>query len=298
MNRPVIAAIGHVAIAVADLDGAVDAATSIMGLRVTESRDGEVDLTHGSAHHSLQYLHADTDGLDHIGLVAADAAALDEILARLERDGIPIISDRPFDTCLARGFAIEGPDGFVFEIYTDMPGDEPTYAPTGVRPNRFGHVNLNAPDPAAIRDFLTAILDFRVSDDVGIGYFLRCNADHHGVAVLSGRPGLHHHAWELQSTVNLGDLADRLDQRGDSVVWGPVRHGAGRNIAVYFHEPSGAVVEYYCDMDRIDDETTFKLPVWNLEQHKWWSLWAPLIPDGFPTLGIPLAPRAPAPTAG
>lgn len=287
MNRPVIASIGHVAEVVKDLDAAVHNATQIMGLRVSAERDGAVDLTHGAPHHSLQYLAGEADALHHVGLAAADAAALEEIR---ERAGSALVQDRPFDPDLADGFVLEGPEGFLFEIYLGMPAGEPAYAPTGVRPNRFGHVNLTAGDPGAMRAFLGDVLDFRVSDDVGGGYFLRCNADHHGIAVLPGEPRLHHHAWEVQSTVELGLLADRIDEAGGSVLWGPVRHGAGRNIAVYYTEPSGAIVEYYCDLDRIYDEASYEPQVWVMEDHKWWSRWAPLLPDGFPMLGIPQQP--------
>ena len=292
MNRPVISAIGHVAIVVTDLDAAVNNATTIMGLRVSERREGEVDLTHGADHHSLQYLAGETDGLHHVGLVAADTAALAEIRSRAEAAGITVLQATPFDGSVAEGFVLEGPEGFLFEIYRGMSADQPRYAPTGVKPNRFGHVTISVADPGPMRDLFQRVFDFRLSDEVAGLTFLRCNCDHHGIGIMAGSPGLHHHAWEVQSTHELGQLADHLDGLDGSILWGPSRHGAGNNIAAYYQEPCGTVVEYYCDMLRIDDDASYQPTDWDLSNPKWFSRWAPLMPEGFQELGIPLAQPA------
>jgi catechol 2,3-dioxygenase len=287
MNRPVISAMGHVAIVATDLEAAVKNATTIMGLHVSELREDGVDLTHGAPHHSLQYLAGETDAVHHIGLVAAGSAALHEIHARATSAGFTIARETPFDESLPEGFVLVGPEGFQFEIYHGMPEDQPTYTPTGVKPSRFGHLNVTLGEPAAMRDFLQEVLDFRVTDAVAGGFFMRCNVDHHGIGVFQGSPALNHYAWEVQSTVELGQLGDRLDEIGASLLYGPVRHGSGNNIAAYYQEPSGAVVEYYCDMERIYDEASYQPPVWDFESHKWMSRWAPFVPADFLSLGVP-----------
>ena len=76
MRTNVIENVGHIALRVRNLDSAVEHATTVMGLRVVEERDGRVDLTHGRPHHSLQYIEADTDSVDHVGLEAAGPEAL------------------------------------------------------------------------------------------------------------------------------------------------------------------------------------------------------------------------------
>ena len=48
----------HVALAVPDIDASVHWATTVMGLRVTRRDGGNVYLTHGDCHHSLQYVAA------------------------------------------------------------------------------------------------------------------------------------------------------------------------------------------------------------------------------------------------
>src|SRR5258708_19259423 len=96
MNRPVISAVGHVAIVAADLEAAVHNATTIMGLRVSERGEDGVDLTHGAPHHSLQYLAGETDALHHIGLLAADSAALEETRPPAAPAPLPTSPPAPF----------------------------------------------------------------------------------------------------------------------------------------------------------------------------------------------------------
>ena len=42
-------------------------------------------------------------------------------------------------------------------------------------------MTLRVPEPKPLADFLLEILDFRISDAIAGGYFLRCNVDHHGL---------------------------------------------------------------------------------------------------------------------
>jgi catechol-2,3-dioxygenase len=149
-------------------------------------------------------------------------------------------------------------------------------------------VTITLQDPGDMCDFMQTVLDFRISDDFNAGFFLRCNVDHHGIGLFPGPPKLHHHAWEVSSAVELGQVGDRVDEAGGSLLLGPARHGAGDNIAVYYLEPSGAVVEYYCDMLRIYDEAAYEPVQWDLTSHKWFSRWAPMMPDGFLELGVPV----------
>lgn len=294
MKAPVISAVGHTALRLQDVDATVEFLTRFLGLREVERIDGHVYLTHGATHHSLQLIEADADAVDHYGLEASSEEAMEEIRARAEAGGFRILSERPVDPMLPDGFVLEGPEGFPFEIYTGMPGGQPTYDATGVRPNRFGHVNVKSADPQRLSQFLVDVLDFRISDlfEPPGTVFLRCNVDHHGIAMFpAAGPGLHHHAWEAQSIADLGRLGDILDENGHGLLWGPVRHGVGRNIAVYFLEPGGSVVELYTDMEKIYDEIGHEPGVWSPEDPRYFSFWAPLRPGPeFREGGLDLAP--------
>jgi hypothetical protein len=142
-----------------------------------------------------------------------------------------------------------------------------------------------------LSDFLERVLDFRVSDVVEAGRFLRCNVEHHGIAVLPGPGRLHHHAWEVRDIGEIVRLGDLLDRRGERLMWGPIRHGAGNNIAAYLIDPAGVVVEYYTDMQRIYDENHIA-GQWTMDDPRSYSLWAPIPPPGdFMGLGAPPASK-------
>lgn len=285
-----ISEVGHVAVRVRDLAAAEEVATDLMGLDVTERDAGALWLSHGAPHHSLQYVAGDTDAIDHIGLVAPDADAVAEVRARIEAAGCAVARDGACGPGVQDGFTFVGPEGVAFAVYSEMSRVHPGTEVRGVRPSRLGHVNLFSRDPVAMQRFLIEALDFRVSDRAGDGAFLRCNVDHHGIGVFPGSGVLHHYAWEVPSIIELGALADLVDQRGGSVLWGPMRHGIGRNVATYFQEPSGLVVEYYADIERIYDDAHHEPTDWDTDGHKWFSLWGPQpLPDGFTELGLPFA---------
>jgi catechol 2,3-dioxygenase len=291
LKPPVIKAIGHVALQTADLDSCLRSATEVLGLREIGRADGWVYLTHGTQHHALQYREADRSGLDHVGLVAEDGDAIDEIRDRLQNEEVEILADGDLGPGLGDGVAFTGPEGFAFAVYASMESAGAPQRAGGVLPRRFGHVTVLSSEPARLGDFLQRVLDFRISDVVGDGIFLRCNSDHHGLGVMPGeRAVLHHHAWEVSNIVELGQLGDLLDELGQSLLWGPVRHGAGDNIAAYFHDPAGAVIEYYTDMERIEDEAGHRPGNWDPEDgHRWYSKWAPGIPPEMMDLGVPPA---------
>src|ERR1700739_3086372 len=199
MRAYAISAVGHVAIQVRDLEAAVEHATTVMGLRVTNSSQDRVELTHGREHHSLQYIRSDVDAFDHVGLEASGSDALQEIRARLTARGMPLLSEAPLDEAIEDGFAFEAPGGFVFEVYTGMPKDEPFFVSSGVKPIKFGHVNFAVEDPEALLEVLLEVLDFRISDRFRGGAFTRCNVEHHGIGVLRGPGVLAHHAWGVEN---------------------------------------------------------------------------------------------------
>ncbi|MEV7043886.1 VOC family protein [Amycolatopsis sp. NPDC051061] len=292
MLAPVISEIGHVAIRVRDLAAAEEFAMETLGLHPSERADGQVWFTLGTAHHSLQYIESDEDALDHVGLLAADAESLAEARKRVEAAGLQILDDAALGVGLEDGFSFVDEFGFVFQIYSRMT-QVPAPAPTAVlRPTRLGHFNFFVPEPRRMERMLVELFDFRVSDRAGEGVFLRCNVDHHGIGVFPGPGQIHHVAWEYPTIVEIAAIADLVDARGESVLWGPLRHGMGRNIATYVLEPSGLVQEFYCDMERIYDDARHTPGEWSLDGHKWVSLWGPhLTPEGFPELGLPPAPR-------
>lgn len=292
MHAPIVSEIGHVAVRVRDLAAAEKFASEILGLQVSERTAEEIWFTLGPAHHTLHYIASGEDALDHVGLVAPDGESLAEARKRVESAGLRIVADEPLGPGIEDGFAFQDTFGFVFQIYSRMTRVPFDQTSTVLRPRRLGHFNFFVPDPRRMERMLTELFDFRVSDRILEGVFLRCNVDHHGIGVFPGPGQIHHCAWEYPTIVEIGAIADLIDARGESVLWGPLRHGMGRNIATYVQEPSGLVVEFYCDMQRIYDDATYVPGEWTYDGHKWVSLWGPhLTPEGFADLGLPPATR-------
>lgn len=284
MSWGLISAMGHVSIQTTDLASSVFDATQILGLRETERTSDAVYLAAGNVHHELVYVESDVNGVDGFGLVAANGDALREIRRRVGDENFTILSNKPRGAGVEDGFSFIGPEGFVFEIYAGM--QENIALQQSYGPDRYGHFNFHPRDVGGMMRFLRRVLDFRLSDVIGddFAYFMRCNPDHHGIALVRGEGTLHHHAWQTQSIADLGKLGDRLHKLGRDLIWGPVRHGAGHNIAAYYVENSGAVVELYTDLEQIYDDSRPPV-VWG-EDENWYNMWGQYRPMDFRKFGL------------
>jgi catechol-2,3-dioxygenase len=286
MRPELVAAVSHVAFRARDPEACAEVATSLIGLGETERRGDSIYLTHGTPHHSLEYIAAGENALDHMGFEVTSEAALEELHRRVETAGLEVLEREPAGP-VSRSFSFAGPEGFVVELHTPM-GEVDPPAGSATAPNRLGHFNINPREVEPLRALFADLLGFATSDTLGDdGFFMRCNADHHAVALLPGHGWFHHQAWEVQSIADLGHLGDLLDERGERLLWGPVRHGIGRNIAAYFRDPAGAVIELYTDMERIEGESETKH--WDPAGDRWYSFWTDFRPPQFRELGVPPA---------
>lgn len=281
-----VSEIGYVSMRTRDLSASLSNAVDVFGLVETESDGRKAFVTAQDKHHELVYTKADEDALDHIGLVVPNDEELDAVRAKVDRAQYQVVSEQPIEDYIEKGFAFVGPEGYTWQIYTEKLGYSLRKRGT-LAPDRLGHVNIKSRDAPAMRDFLYDVFDFRVSDAIGIdNFFMRCNTDHHGIAIFSSADlGMHHHAWQAGNIMDLARLGDRLARRGARLAWGPVRHGAGDNIAVYYVEPNGAVIEYYCDMETIRDKDR-PARTFDPEDLYWINQWDGMVPPGVLDYGV------------
>jgi len=126
---------------------------------------------------------------------------------------------------------------------------------------KIGHVVLNVTDLDASVRFYTEVLGLMVSDRYpdsmvpGGMVFLRCNTDHHGVALVGGArhldaSSLNHFAFEVGSVEEVFRARDWLRARGVPLVF-EGRRRAGCQIAVEFKDPDGNNLEIYWNIDQI-----------------------------------------------
>ena len=287
-----ITRMGHVALRVADLERAVTHATEVLGLREVQRTGGTSYLTCNARHHELLLIADTAPGLDHIGLEVERVADLEEAQTHLVRAGVKVLSEQPEEEGISHALRFVGPGEFVFKLFTGMPQNQPPrYATPGVRPCKFGHVSVKSNCKPELEQFLTRVLGFRISDRVGQHLsWLRCNADHHGIAIFRAeRNLLHHYAFELQDFAAIGQLADHLRLYGQPLLFGPGRHGPGNNLFSYFFDPEGFLVEGMANMLRIDNEAAYTPTEWSVESPLIWNQWGPPPTAVFTEAGIALA---------
>lgn len=135
---------------------------------------------------------------------------------------------------------------------------------------KIGHVVLNVTDLEAAVRFYTEVLGLRVSDRYpdsmmpGGMVFLRCNTDHHGVALVGGAPkaergSLNHFAFEVGTPDEVFRARAWLRKQGVPIVF-EGRRRAGCQLAVEFRDPDGNNLEIYWGLDQIGTDGHVRPP--------------------------------------
>ena len=136
-----------------------------------------------------------------------------------------------------------------------------SHAPLPFQLRKIGHVVLNVSDLEASVRFYTELLGLQVSDRYpdsmvpGGMVFLRCNTDHHGVALVGGahpseRSSLNHFAFEVGSLDEVFRARAWLKKHGVPIHF-EGRRRAGCQVAVEFTDPDGNNLEIYWFIDQI-----------------------------------------------
>ncbi len=145
----------------------------------------------------------------------------------------------------------------------------PPGLPFAVR--KLGHVVLKVKDLQRSLDFYVGLLGFRVSDVYpdtmmkGGMVFLRCNADHHCLALVGGAKEegaareLHHLAFELATLEELVRARDHLRRHGVTIDY-EGRRRAGCQIAVEFRDPDNHFLELYWGLDQVGSDHRVRPP--------------------------------------
>src|ERR1700761_6291730 len=132
---------------------------------------------------------------------------------------------------------------------------------------KIGHIALHVADISASKRFYTEVLGFEVSDEYpedmqpSGAVFLRCNPDHHGIALFQAKgpnppdAGMHHLAFEVPTLDDV--FKARAHLRAHNV---PIdfdgRRRAGVQIAVEFRDPDGHRLEIYWGLDQLSPGET------------------------------------------
>lgn len=198
--------------------------------------------------------------IDYISFGVDTAESVDLIAHSLASAGVRMVSepgsmDHPGG---GYGFRFFDPSGHVIELSCGVAEKHATeIAERDSTPVKLSHVVLNAPDIEATANFYVQHLGFRVSDRLADSMiFLRCNTDHHSLALhRSPQRSLNHVSWETRGVDEFMRATGRLVRNGQNMVWGPGRHGPGDNTFAYFTEPNGYVMEVTTALAQVEEET-------------------------------------------
>jgi catechol 2,3-dioxygenase len=136
---------------------------------------------------------------------------------------------------------------------------------------KLGHVVLRVQDLQRSVAFYTGVLGFRVSDVYpdsmmkGGMVFLRCNADHHCLALVGGMKEdasakeLHHLAFELATLEELVRSREHLRKHGGKIDY-EGRRRAGCHIAVECRVPDTPVLGLVWGLDLVGSDARVRPP--------------------------------------
>ena len=251
-----ISALRSVALTVPDLTLAEDFFTRTWHLQVVARTDNALYLRGaGSDHHLLALHHAPGAArILHITLRARSLNALSLAAQKTVSAGGHVLAPTAPLTEPGGGQAVTltDPDGRVFRLVYDDEQLDTIDVPD--MPLRLAHVVLNSSHVENTRQFMETALDFSMSDRTRIMAFMRCNNDHHSVALGdTDNNALNHIAFLMPDIDAVMRGGGRMQEAGFPIEWGPGRHGPGDNAFNYFIGPFDLVIEYTAEVEQIDD---------------------------------------------
>jgi catechol 2,3-dioxygenase-like lactoylglutathione lyase family enzyme len=179
---------------------------------------------------------------------------------------------------VAEAIVFRDPTDLQIEVFARCRFHAHDKSDAGISPVKFGHIAHRVRDVQSHAAFYSEILGFRTSDWIGDHFvFMRCGVDHHTVNfVRYETPALHHIAFEVKDWGELQRACEILAKNNIPLVWGPLRHIVGHNIAAYHRNADDVRVEMFCEMDMMKDEA---LGYW---EPRPWHEEIPLRPKNWP----------------
>lgn len=283
-----ISGLHHYALEVPDLDVA-DSFLQDFGLDTAEKDGALIAQCAGRGQEQVRMVQGPAKRLHHVSFTLRPGS-LDELRESLERAGVEAVE--PPAGADQSGTWVRDPDGTPVQLLDSEPATARPVAEIlvnagasrqrigsalwrevtkDVSPRRLGHSLLFTPQPAAATAFYTEVLGLRVSDRIHHDLVTFLNAgpgDHHIFGFISStHPGFHHASFEVPSIDAIAIGADRMRSRGRQAGWGLGRHTIGSNFFHYNPDPWGSWIEWFSDIDQIDD--CWVAGDWDVPPHLW-----------------------------
>ena len=294
--------IGHATFETPDLDRQIDYYQNVVGLSVIARETNRACL--GSRHGQLSIVleRGAAQRCSRLSFEVSGRLDIDAMRRHLSSLGVDSqVCGDPLPG-VSRQLTFQDPKGTTIELFADWSFLQVPEPPPGLGAFKLGHVAFFHPDPQAMAAFYEQALGFRVSDWIGDYFvFMRCGPDHHSINFLRhpSQQQMQHIAFELRDSAHLHAACDLLGRHKIEILWGPVRHGPGHNVATYHRNPDDQIVELFCDLDRINDEELgyFEPRPWHRDRPQRPKVWDPAQQRDM--WGLPATPefRRPAGTA-
>jgi catechol 2,3-dioxygenase len=305
-----ITRLNHLALKAADPGRAAEFAVDKMGFQLVHTdADGTTYLrAHGVDPYALVYVPGDAPGLDHVSYLVRDADVLERSAAHLESHHVAVA--RVAEPGWEHGPAIrfKTPGGHQLELTTGVHTELPvahmvsSNGSGGAAPVTPDHIGLGVTDFDAELDFATGVLGLLPSNrvlapgDLQVMSFLRAPNRYlyHCLVVVRGEgTAVHHYQMSLKSVDTFYATYEAMKAKGVDVQWGPLRHGPGHNIAMYFQDGAGYWVEYSVEEEIILDDEHYEPRTWTVADPHVVDEWQ----SGAPPLGLmgppPMEPDTP-----
>jgi catechol 2,3-dioxygenase-like lactoylglutathione lyase family enzyme len=248
--------IGHATFETADLDRQVDYYTQVIGLVVAERTQDRAVLASRLGYETLLLERGTAARCTRLSFALPGEFDLDLVALHMAKIGITAGRRRDITPAIRDAAVFADPKGTEIELFAAVQHAVVREPAAGVAPMKLGHVAFGVLDAEAMTAFYVDHLGFRVSDWMEDFFaFLRCGPDHHTVNFRTSETvALAHIAFELKDWAHIQVACDTLGRHKRPILWGPLRHGIGHNIAVYHRDPDDNAVEFYTEMDQMKNE--------------------------------------------
>ncbi len=248
--------LGHATYTTSHMEAQIKHYIEVVGLHLVDREPTRAFLGTNSGQLAIVLEEGGREACTRLSFEVSPAMSFSDMARELSAQGLVNEQRSHSIPGLAEVLCFTDPKGTAIELFS-----EPRFVPKGPAlggavSQKLGHLAFVVPDPNAMAQFYQQVLGFRVSDWIGDYFvFLRCGPDHHTVNFLKGpNSKMHHIAFEMRDTAHLHNILDQLGQKRVEIIWGPVRHGAGHNIAAYHFDPDGQMIELFSELDRMSDE--------------------------------------------
>jgi 2,3-dihydroxybiphenyl 1,2-dioxygenase len=274
-------ALGYAGFGSTALDDWRQFGTGLVGLQAVERSASLLAFRMDDRKQRIVIDRAMPEGTRFFGWEVADAAALDQLAARLEKHQVKIVAE-PQALADARRvgglISFSDPAGNRLEAFYGAEIDDTPFSPgrsiSGFRtgPLGLGHAVLTVESIDAVMPFYVEVLGFGLSDYIEKpfrAYFFHINARHHSLALIeTGKNGMHHLMVELFSLDDVGQCYDIALTEPDRVGVTLGRHTNDFMTSFYAKTPSSFMIE--CGWGGREIEPSTWQPV---EMHDGPSLW-------------------------